>query len=335
MLYTLGLFEVWVSDQSVCTACGSPNLRWSTLRKVVPVDVLRCTECGHVNAEEDWLAPLLPLHEGRCINCGDRKTDGVCDNCGLTDAEDKQVHDELREMVAPIHDLINAARTATKQGRWVIGLKLASAASVWSATERHQRKARALRIWLLSAIGEPEAALDDAKVWVDTDKDPSAVGWASLGQQQQHAGFSGSAAESYGKALLIDPEQVTIRARRAALLIELGREGQAAEEACVVFESEADERTLEIAMEVAEKLCDKFEKGFRDDEVQRIVERAGVYGERSATLLAHRARLAAMEGDDVTAKRELKKAKRLEPELPLYERVERLIKPQRTSWWRW
>ncbi|MGK0345614.1 MAG: hypothetical protein ACI855_001680, partial [Myxococcota bacterium] len=48
-----------------------------------------------------------------------------------------------------------------------------------------------------------------------------------------------------------------------------------------------------------------------------------------------KARLAAMEGDDVTAKRELKKAKRIDPSLPLYARVERLIRPQRTSWWRW
>lgn len=324
-----------MSDQSVCTKCGSPNLTWSTLRKVVPVDVLRCKECGTVNAEEDWLAPLLPLHDGRCINCGDRKSAGTCRNCGLTDAEDQQVHDELREMVAPIHDLINAARAATKQGRWLIGLKLASAASVWSTTDRHRQKARALRVWLLSAIGEPEAALDDAKAWVENEKDASAVAWASLGQQQQHAGFSGSAAESYGKALGKDPEQVTIRARRATLLMELGREGQAAEDASLVFESQADERTLQIAMEVAEKLCDKFEAAFRDDEVQRIVTRAGVYAERSATLLAHKARLAAMEGDDVTAKRELKKAKRIDPSLPLYERVERLIRPQRTSWWRW
>lgn len=324
-----------MADQSVCTSCGSPNLKWSTLRRVVPVDVLRCKECGTVNAEEDWLAPLLPMHDGRCINCGDRRANGVCGNCGLNPEEDQQVHDELRDMVAPIHDLINAARAATKQGRWLIALKLATAASVWSPQERHLHKARALRIWLLSAIGEPEAALDDARAWVEDTKDAPSVAWASLGQQQQHAGFAGSAAESYGKALGKDPDQATIRARRAALLMELRREGQAAEDACLVLENEADERTVEIALEVAEKLCDKFEAGFRDDEVQRIVERAGVHRERSAALLAHKARLAAMEGDDVTAKRELKKARRLQADLPLYERVERLIRPQRTSWWRW
>ena len=179
------------------------------------------------------------------------------------------------------------------------------------------------------------AALDDARAWVENLKEAPSVAWASLGQQQQHAGFSGAAAESYGKALAQDPTQATIRARRSVLLMELGREGQAAEDACLVLENEADERTLEIAIEVAEKLCDKFESAFRDDEVQRIVERAGVHAEQSAVLLAHKARLAAMEGDDVTAKRELKKARRLQPDLPLYERVERLVRPQRTSWWRW
>lgn len=324
-----------MSDTSVCTSCGSPRLRWTTLRRAVPVDVLRCEGCGHVNLEEDWLAPLMPLHAGRCINCGDRREGDVCRNCGLNSAEDKQVHDELREMVSPIHDLINAARAATKQGRWLIGLKLASAASVWSGTDRHKDKARALRIWLLSAIGEPEAALDDAKAWVEGQRDASAVAWATLGQQQQHAGFAGSAAESYGKALAKNPDQDSIRARRASLLMELGREGQAAEDACLVFDGKPDERTQQIAIQVAEKLCDKFESAFRDDEVQRILERAGAYAEGSACLLAHRARMAAMAGDDVTAKRELKKAKRLVQDLPHYERVERLIKPARTSWWRW
>jgi tetratricopeptide (TPR) repeat protein len=327
--------EVRVADRSKCPNCSSQDLRWSTLRKGVPVDVLRCAACNAVVAEEDWLAPLLPLQAGRCLNCGDRRERDVCLNCGLNSEEDRQVHDELRDMVAPTHDLINAARAATKDGRWLIGLKLASAASMLSPEERHRHKARALRIWLLSAIGEPEAALDDARAWVEAERDPPALAWASLGQQQQHAGHKGAAADSFGKTLAKDPDQVSIRARRAQLLMELSREGQAAEDACMVFESEVDERTLEIALAVAEKLCDKFEAAFRDDEVQRLLERAGLYVERSAALLAHRARLAALEGDDVTAKRELKKARKLDPELPLYERVERLIKPQRTSWWRW
>ncbi len=324
-----------MSDQSVCSKCGSPNLRWATLRKIVPVDVLRCRECGTVNGEEDWLAPLLPIHPGRCLNCGDRRERDICLNCGLSADEDRQVHDELRSMVAPTHDLLNSARTATRTGRWLMGLKLATGATLWSKEERHRHKARALRVWLLSAIGEPEAALDDARTWVETEAKPPALAWASLGQQQQHAGFKGASADSYGKALAIDNNQVSIRARRAQLLMELSREGQAAEDACVVFESEVDERTLDIALKVAEKLCDKFEAAFRDDEVKRIIERAGIYVERSAALMAHKARMAALEGDDVTAKRELKKARKLNPDLPVYDRVERLIKPQRTSWWRW
>jgi tetratricopeptide (TPR) repeat protein len=323
-----------VADQTVCSKCGSPNLRWSTLRRGIPVDVLRCTQCGHVNADEDWLAPLMAYQPGRCVNCGDRRERDVCLNCGLSSDEDRQVHEELRELVAPVHDLLNAARTATKLGRWLVGLKLATAAVAWGE-EPQRDKARALRIWLLSAVGEAESALEDARAWVEGERDPPALAWASLGQQQQHVGHRGAAADSYGKALGKDPDQVTIRARRSQLLMELSREGQAAEDACIVFESEVDERTLELALGVAEQLCDKFEAAFRDDEVQRLIERAGAYTEQSAGLLAHRARLAALEGDEVAAKRDLKKARALKDALPIYERIERLIKPQRTSWWRW
>ena len=95
------------------------------------------------------------------------------------------------------------------------------------------------------------------------------------------------------------------------------------------------DRALEMALEVASELCDKFEAGHRDDEIARLMERAAGFVERSPHLLGHRARLAASEGDTVAAKRDLKRAKRLEARLPVYERVEKLLKPQRSSWWRW
>lgn len=323
-----------MSNGLTCPKCNSTSVRWVTMRRTVPVDVLQCQDCGNTLAEEDWIAPLLPMMPGRCTNCGERRERGVCVSCGLDQHEDLQVHDELRQVVAPRHNLLNAAREASRQGRRLMALKLATAAGAVNE-EGQGDVARALRIWLLSAIGETQIALDDSKAWVEHSSDPSAIAWASLGQQYQHAGFPGSAADAYAKALLKDPRQVSIRARRAKILLDMRREGQATDEALTVFHSEPDDQAVQIALDVIEHLAEHYEKQFRDDEVERLIERIGAYADRSAKMLAHRARLAALNGDVGAARRDLKMARKIEPNLEDYERVERAIKPQRTSWWRW
>jgi len=307
-----------------------------TLRRDrVPVDVLQCQNCGVPVLEEDWMAPLSPAIPGRCINCGERRDFDNCVNCGLTHHEDVQVHDEMRMMVQPSASHLDAARHASRVGRRLLALKLATAAAIGNEGGKGE-VARALRIWLLSAIGEPQAALEDAKAWVDTTQDPSAMAWASYGQQLEAGGYPGAAADSYEKALRKDANQHAIRARRAGLLLQLGRGGQAANEVQRVFISEeVDDASMQLAITVAEDLCNKYESQYRDDEIERMLEFAGDYTDRSATLLAHRARVAAQHGDTSTAKRDLKTARRLDPELEIYERVERAMKPVRSSWWRW
>jgi tetratricopeptide (TPR) repeat protein len=307
-----------------------------TLRKGrIPVDVLQCTSCGVALVEEDWMAPLMPLQSGRCMNCGDRRDFDSCVNCGLTREEDRQVHDELRDMVNPKASHLDAARHASRIGRRLLALKLATAASS-TLDGQPADVARALRVWLLSAIGEPQAALEDAKVWTDSTQDPSAIAWASYGQQLQQGAYPGGAADAYEKALRKNPNQHNIRARRAQLLLELGRGGQALDESIRVFTAEGvDDGSIQLVCQVAEELCARFESQYRDDEIGRLLEYAGDYADKSPTLLAQRARLSAQEGDNASAKRDLKKARRLNPELEIYERVERAMKPARSSWWRW
>ena len=324
------------NQASNCPKCGSNQLRWLTLRRGrVPVDVLQCQSCGVAVLEEDWMAPVQAMVPGRCLNCGDRRDFDNCVNCGLTHHEDLQVHDELRFMVDPNASHLDAARVASRIGRRLLALKLSTAAA--ANNERGQGEvARALRIWLLSAIGEPQAALEDAKAWVDNTQDPSAMAWASYGQQLQNGAYPGGAADAYEKALKKNPAQHAIRARRAGLLLQLGRSGQAAAEIIKVFSAEgADEGSIGLALQVGEDLCNMYETHYRDDEIERIIEFAADFVDRSATLLAHRARVAAQQGDVSTAKRDLKKARRLDPELEIYERVERAMKPARSSWWRW
>lgn len=322
-------------NHTQCTKCGSSQLRWATMRKNVPFDLLQCQNCGHVLEQQDWMPPLLPLFQGRCINCGNSRSNGRCMGCRLSYEEDIQVHDELRFMVDPDLDLLDAARKASRMGRRLIALKLATAVAALDEGEQADI-ARALRVWLLSAIGESQAAVADAKAWVEHHPDAPAMAWASYGQQLQHAGVPGTAADAYQRALQKDPYQHMLRARRAQLLFQLHRDGQALEETIRVFSNGADdEKAIQIAVEVAGQLCNKFEASNRDDEIGRVLEHGQPFADRSALLLAHRARLAAMNGDGSRAKRDLKRARRLDPELEIYERVERAIRPERGSWWRW
>ncbi len=319
-----------------CTKCGSAQLRWATMRKDIPFDLLQCQTCGQVLRQEDWVPPVLPLGPGRCINCGGtRPPGGRCGSCGLSYEEDIQVHDELRYMVDPELDLLDAARKASRMGRRLIALKLATAVAMLDE-EGPADIARALRVWLLSAIGEGEAAIADAKSWVETHRDPPAMAWASYGQQLQHGGFPGAAADAYHRALQKDPYQHLLRARRAELLLQLRRDGQAMEETLrVIANAEEGDPAIPIAVGVAGQLCDRFEADNRDEEIERVLQHCGAYLTRSAVLLAHRARLAALRGDNSKARRDLKRARRIDPELAIYERVERAIRPEKGSWWRW
>jgi tetratricopeptide (TPR) repeat protein len=269
------------------------------------------------------------------LNCGNSRSNGRCTGCHLSYEEDIQVHDELRFMVDPELDLMDAARKASRMGRRLIALKLATA--VAALDEGTQADiARALRVWLLSAIGESQSAISDAKAWVENPDDAPAMAWASYGQQLQHGNFPGIAADAYHRALGKDPYQHLLRARRAQLLFQLHRDGQALDETMKVFDHAAeDENAIQIAVEVAGQLCDKFELSNHDDEIARVLDRGAAYTDRSALLLAHRARLSALKGDGARAKRDLKRARRLDPELEIYERVERAIRPERGSWWRW
>jgi len=302
----------------------------------VPADALRCADCEHNQLVEDWTAPLTPAKQGRCINCGGRYKIDRCIHCGLTAQENVQVHEELRAMVTKDPGLFAGARAASRMGRNVLALKLATAAASEPGS-RSAPVARAFRVWLLAQVGHQDAALDDARAWVDDHPDPPAMAWAAFGQQLQQAKQPGAAASAYGKALDIDPRQHPIRARRAVLLFELHREGQAMDEAGKVFEARADDNSVQAALTVTEQLCDLLATRYRDDEIQHTLTRAGAYVSRSAKLLGYRALLAAKGGDTAGAKRALKKARRLNPDLEIYEEIKRILKPAsaRASWWKW
>jgi tetratricopeptide (TPR) repeat protein len=319
-----------LTDTSRCQKCGSTKLHWRSLRRDIPVDVLLCQACGAPQSEEAWTAPLRPLRAGHCMNCGERRLDDLCAGCGLSRAEDHQVHEELREMVDPRMTLFGAAREASNAGRRVLGLKLATAAAA-TAPAPDRDTARALRIWLLAAIGEPKAALEDARYWVESSPDPPAVAYASLAQQLDHQGFKAASADAYTRALEIDPSQLALRARRARLLIEVGREGTAQREiADILRNASADPAAVATAIEVGEQLCAIYERKGQESEIDALLAVAGRVLDRSAVLMAYKARQVAIAGNADEARRWLKSARTLLPEHEVYERVQALLRPARS-----
>ncbi len=269
------------------------------------------------------------------MNCGERRVDDVCVGCGLSRAEDVQVHEELRELVDPRKGALEASRQASTEGRRVLGLKLATAVA-HTASGEERDTARALRIWLLSAIGEPKSALEDARHWVEGTPDPPAVAYASLAQQLDHQGFKAAAADAYTRAFELDPEQIGLRARRARVLLDVGREGTAQREVVEIFRHpRADATSAGQAIEVAEQLCAIFERKGQDSEIEVLLAAAARHLDRSAVLMAYKARQVALAGEIDEARRWLKSARTLVPEHEIYARVQAVVRPARSTWWKW
>lgn len=319
-----------------CSQCGSDQLSWKTELRTMHTDVQCCARCGHEMAEEDWHAPTAPLGVQRCINCGDRLKGSVCVSCELSREESVQVHQELAQLMGK-HELYAAARAAASEGRKVLALKLATAGAAYSHGAEREA-ARALRVWLLQTLGMSARALEDARRWVEDSPDPSAVAWASLGQQLERAHNPGAAADAYTRSLLRREDQQVIRARRAALLVQLQREGQANADVCHILELErdkADERAVQIAVKVADRLCEKLHARGEEAELQRLLDLAGDRARNSPTLLGYQALVFAQQGKDGKARKALRRARALHKELPVYELVTEALGRSRSGWWRW
>ncbi len=301
----------------------------------MPADVLQCLDCSAVADTEDWVAPVAPMVPGRCTNCGSRFEMQTCDNCELTRKEVVQVHQELRDLVDPKLGFHDAAKEAARIGRKVLALKLATAGAASNDGGRGSQ-CRAMRIWLLQGLGRTQDALQDARAWVETTPDPPGLAWAIYGQQLLQDDNKGAAADAFGQALKKDEKQHTLRAKRARLLVDLRREGQAADEAIKLIELKADDANVGIGIGVLEDLCDLHESKHREDELNRILDACREQWEKSARLMAHRARISGDAADFADAKKWLKKAKALNPDLEIYVRIKVAEEgDKKEGWWRW
>jgi len=293
-----------------------------------------CIRCNHRLIIEDWAAPVVPLARNACCNCGHERNTSVCTVCGLSADEDKQVHYELRDLIEPGNDLLSTARRANKIGRRLLALKLATAAILYGPSPRVEA-ARALRVWLLSAVGEIQSAHDDARLWVDDSPHPSQLAWGSLGQQCENIGKIRDASEAYGHALAADPHQHLIRCRKAKLLLEQNRQGQAMTEILIVCQSTTEEKFLRAVAPIGAKLLDAFETRDNNEECARLLKHLNHAIQYSPELLGHAARINFIAGNKREASQHLKKAKTLAPDLPIYARIEQLMGTSSRSRRKW
>lgn len=303
-----------------CPRCGASDLHWTTLRKEFSFDALQCRSCGNLVAKDDWCVPLMPLLEDRCMNCGAPREADICVECGLTRREDVQVHEELRDLIDGDAHFLDAARRASKGGRRLLALKLATAATVLDDPS-HRDVSHALRVWLLASIGELKAALLDAKAWVGGADIPSVLALASLGQQLEHNDQQAAAIELYGQALAREPGLGAVRARKARALLALNRIGQAFEELCEVYRLSPSHSDARKAQPLAEEMADRFAGQNQLSELQRLLDIMGRHVERSAPLLTYRARIAFHAGKVDEARRDLQRAREIDPELPIFKKL--------------
>jgi len=245
-----------------------------------------------------------------------------------------QVHDELRDLINSDLGHLDAARQAARDGRQLLALKLATAASLFDKPSRAVR-ARAIRIHLLSEINSPQSARDDAREWTQEEGDVPAIAWALYGKQLDACKATGAALEAFDRALAIDPNQTSVRIRKAELLVVVGREGQAAKEIQTLLKKNREERHVQRALPLIEQLVCFHADALRDDQVLALLKDVASVVDRSPTLLIHRARIAALDGEVAAAKRDLKTARKLDPNRPEYVKVEHLLKSERSSWWQW
>jgi tetratricopeptide (TPR) repeat protein len=229
---------------------------------------------------------------------------------------------------------IEAARTAAREGRHVMALKLATMA-VYKGDFAAAERGRALRVHLLATIESATAAREEAEVWIKNVKPAPAIAWALLGKQRFACDAFGAAIAAYQEALKIDPNQATVRIRCAELLMKVGREGQASTELLAVLDTSPEERILLRATNVLEQLVTTHASNYRDDQVEELLRQFERIVPASAGLLIHRARIAAIDGNKKQAEADFARAQKLEPNREDYAKLQRLLKPERSSWWQW
>lgn len=205
------------------SCCSTPAPSWSTPTiDGCPVDRCACVACGQVLDVQDWTLPLAPAVRGSCRNCGNEDPGARCWRCGLTRAEDRAVHRELADLVAPGRPLLAASQRARRLGRRALALKLATAALHDSG---RPGPARLARIALLQELDLGVLAVDEGRVLL-ADQPDWLASWSVMGELWEASGTPGRAVDCYRGALDRFPDAHGVRVQLARLQLRLGRFGE-------------------------------------------------------------------------------------------------------------
>ena len=237
--------------------CPAMDLQWSQRRTETHYeDVYYCASCGHVHRAETYLVPLRFPFNDRCVTCGgDQRMVGPnqvrCTACGVTAQEDFALHQKFASL-HPSGDFGEAAEALKAEGRYVLALKLATAAVRWGPDPAG---AMVLRNQLLEAMNLYEHALDEAYEWAERQGGPPKV-WGLIANLEGALGNLPGAMQALERGLKLDPENGEWWVDYAEIKVHVeDRQGaiQAARKALENRTPAVEERCIEVLVEVGER----------------------------------------------------------------------------------
>jgi len=183
------------------------DLQWSQRQAGTHYqDVYYCASCGHIHRAESYLLPLRFPFNNQCVTCGgDQQLVGPgdvrCMQCGLSAIEDQMTHQKYASL-HPDGDYLKAAEALRESGRYVLALKLATAAIVWG---RDPVAGMTLRNNILEALNLYDLALDEAYEWVERQGGPTLV-WGLIANLEGAVGNLPGAITALERGLKLDAE---------------------------------------------------------------------------------------------------------------------------------
>jgi tetratricopeptide (TPR) repeat protein len=276
--------------------CPAMDLQWSQRQAGGQYqDVYYCVSCGHVHREESYLLPLRFPYNNHCVTCGgDQQLVGPgeirCTQCGTSDDEDRAIHDKYASL-HPERDYIKAARALKEAGRYVLALKLATAAVKWGT---NAAEAMVLRNQILEALNLYDQALDEAYEWVERQAGPPLV-WGLIANLEAAIGNLQGAMTALEKGLKLEgdkhPEWWCDYAE-IKLHVE-DRQGAVQAAAHAVRSDKVRDRAVVVLVEVGER----FYAGGQFAQALGACSVAGDHQEKYESLAWLRARIAAANND--------------------------------------
>ncbi len=243
--------------------CPTMDLQWT--QRVIDdqyADVYFCASCGHVHRTEKYQVSMRFPYQDRCVNCGgDLEVTAPnvhvpdanqvrCRMCGLTAAEDKDLHDHLAAL-HPSGDYLKASMALVEDGRFVLALKLATAETRWG---QNAIEGEIQRLGVLEAMNEYDRALDEAYEWSENEGCPPII-YGVIAQLEAGVNNLRGAMAALEKGLNLQPDNSQWWIDYADLMVHQDeRPGALRAAAKAVGNPETEKRALAIIAEIGERL---------------------------------------------------------------------------------